>query len=43
QRDWDPADKNRTWVWNVSMTYSTGSVREGSLYVDAQTGEIIMN
>ncbi len=43
QRDWVPADKNRTWVWNVSMTYSAGTIREGSLYVDAQTGEIIMN
>lgn len=43
QREWVPEDKNRAWVWNVSMTYSTGSIREGSLYVDAQTGEILMN
>lgn len=42
-RDWVPEDIDRTWVWNVSMTYTRGPIQEGYLWVDAQTGEIIMN
>lgn len=32
-----------TWVWDVPLEFESGSTKYGSFYVDAYTGEIIMN
>ncbi len=42
-RDWVPADKERVWVWNVTLIYRSENITEGTFWVDAETGEIIMN
>lgn len=42
-----PEDRYRTWVWNVTMRYPEGVLPDGEIYgdmwIDAQTGEVIMN
>lgn len=46
-REWVPEDRYRTWAWNVTMRYPEGVLPDGELYgdmwIDAQTGEVIMN
>jgi len=32
-----------TWAWDVPLEFESGATKYGSFYVDAYTGEIIMN
>ncbi len=36
-------NKLHTWVWDVPLEFEKGDVKYGSLYVDAYTGNIIMD
>lgn len=36
-------NKLHTWAWDVPLEFESGDTKYGSLYVDADTGNIIMN
>jgi len=45
--EWVPEDRYRTWIWNVTWRYPEGVLPDGEIYgdmwIDVQTGEVIMN
>lgn len=37
------ANNRHTWVWDVPLEFEAGDQKYGTIYVDAHTGEVIMN